>query len=227
MISVIGRMVARGGHVRQVDRAGDVNPYVLAPESYLRRQPAGLKLHIDHDTTWPIGEVVHLERSNSGIMMMGRVHDDLASLLRDHQWWLSDSVTCRRRGVIEYGSATLTEISLVGRTANMCTPPIRWSPSDIAVHDGGAPWGLPLAWHGTWHRAHERLVGAKYKRAAATLDILDLDPLGIVDEVLTDPEAARQRVEAAARRAAPAAAQPDDESRVYRHHAGGKVVSYT
>lgn len=190
-ISVIGQVCSSAGLVQEVDRAGDPIPWVMPANSYLRSQPARIPLYFDHDHSWEIGSVGHLERSRRGLMAVGRITADVGDLLSDGDWWLSDQVWCRAVGPLEKGHATMTELSLVRRTANLATRPVCWSRGDIATGSAGEPQ-MPLFWRDTWHRAAERMSAQRYRVAPKHLEIHDLDPLGIVDELLTDPVAARK-----------------------------------
>lgn len=192
MLTVIGQIVTAAGHVQQYDAAGDAIPYSMPANGYLRHQPKVIPLLFNHDHSWPLGLLCHLERSEAGgLMAVGRLmRDDLADLLEDGDWYFSDGTRCRPVGVMEFGHVQLTDVSLVRSTGNLCTPPIRWSRCDIAK-DSGQPLDLPLHWRACWNRAHARMVSARYKRAADTLTIHDLDRLGVVDELLTDPAYAR------------------------------------
>jgi hypothetical protein len=203
MISLIGQVVAHHGLVNGVDPVGAPEPYTLPANAYLRDQPAGLGLFFDHDTSWRIGDVEFLQRSRAdGLMMVGRVvRDDLADLLLDGDWYLSDGVNCRATGPLMKGHAQLREISLVRRSANVGSRPLRWARSDLGADAGSEPGNMPLNWYGCWTRAHEAIAARRYRRTPDRLAIVDLDPLGYVDEILTAPAAtlaaARRRAEAA------------------------------
>lgn len=209
-ITVIGQLTTNHGLVQQRDRAGDMDAWTMPAPSYLREQPAVVPVLMDHDWGWPVGAVGHLERSRAdGLLMVARVaNDDLGDLLADGPWFLSGGVRCAPTGVMQYGLAKLREVSIVRRTANVNTRPIRWSRSDIARDSGSEPHDMPLRWHDTWRRAHERMVGERYREKPAHLTIHDLDQLSIVDEVMTDPAAARRR---AGRRPEPPAPAPAPE----------------
>jgi hypothetical protein len=195
-LTVIGQVLAPAGLVQEQRIDGPV-PYVTKPGGYLREQPAPLALCLVHDRSDPVGVCVHLERSRKlGLMAVARVPDpegSVADLLSAGDWWLSDSVSARPIGGFEFARGRLNEISLVPRTANLGTRPVRWSRTDIAVDGGAQPRGLPLGWHDTWARAHERMASYTRRRAdRESLTIVDLDPLGVVDGLWSDPAAARR-----------------------------------
>lgn len=194
-ITVIGQLATTAGLVQQRDLAGDADPWTMPAPSYLRQQPAVVPVLMDHDWGWPVGTVGHLERAEAtGLLMVARLgNDDLGDLFADGDWFLSGGVRCAPTGVMEYGQVRFREISLVRRTANLGTKPIRWSRSDIATDSGSEPHDMPLRWHDTWRRAHDRMVTERYREKPAHLTIHDLDQLSVVDEVLTDPAAARRR----------------------------------
>jgi hypothetical protein len=113
----------------------------------------------------------------------------------------------------------------VRATANQSTRPLRWSPGDIADGSAGKPIGMPLSWYDTWSRAEARMDSDRFAfNRPERLPIHDLDPLSVIEEVLTDPAAARRR---AALRPAPAPAPPEQlPGRRYVRHLG-KVISFT
>ena len=51
---------------------------------------------------------------------------------------------------------------------------------------------MPLNWRDTWARAHEAMQSRAYRRADRR-PILDLDPLDVSDEILTDPAEAKRK----------------------------------
>jgi hypothetical protein len=91
---------------------------------------------------------------------------------------------------------------------------------------------MPINWYSTWDAGVERLNSYAYRhRRSDHLDIVDLDPLSIVDEVLTDPEAAiaRSRAMDTARTKVVLArmeGEPSGEERIYRHFTGGRVIGF-
>ena len=222
-ITVIGPLCTGRGLVQHYDAAGDAVPYARPANVYLRHQPAVIPVFFEHDDTWQLGNVGHLERSRSGLMAVSRIErDDLADLLIDGDWYFSDGTSARRSGLMKYGNCLLEELSLVRSTANVGTRPIAWARTDIATDSGGQPH-MPLTWRDTWKRAHERMssFSAKYRRADH-LTILDLDELDSVDEMLTDPVAARRLLDSRRTPTAKAttrtrATTNEDWSRVYRH----------
>lgn len=190
MLTLIGQVVTNQGLVHTVDaHGGNDERWSMPATAYRRRQPASLPVHFDHDRSWPVGQTTYLERSKADGLLAVAVleRDDLADLLSDGDWFISDSVRSRSVGLVERSGGILEELSLVRRTGNVNTLPLRWSRSD------GAPLGLPLNWHGPWRQAHERMSGARYRRAPDHLDIVDRDPLGLMDELLSgDVTYARQ-----------------------------------
>lgn len=210
MLTVIGQVVADAGLVSQVDAWGGHEPYRLPATGYERNQPRPLPLRYQHHEGFQLGEVGHLERSRaSGLMAVATIPDnDLADLLADGPWFLSDKVACRSVGPLTKGGARLHELSLVRKSANVNTRPIRYARTDIARNAGGHPAGLPLNWRSTWDRAHKAMSAYAYRRADH-LVIHDLDP--------ADLDAARARLRAAVARppARPSAApKPPARSRV-------------
>lgn len=219
MISFVGQLCTTAGLVQQRDLAGDPDPFTMTAVSYRREQPVPLPLVFDHDLSWPVGEVAYLERSRAdGLLVVGRIaRDDLADLL-DGEWYLSAGVRCVPSGPLEFGHVRMHEVSLVRKPANVNTHPLHWAPSDIARDAGSQPHGLPLNWRSTWGRAHEAMAARIYRRAPDRLAIVDLDQLDAVDEIMTDPAAARRRVEAAtAARPTPSAPDRSAEPRVRLH----------
>lgn len=210
MLTLIGQVVTPDGLVLKHDRAGEAVPYQLRANSYFRDQP-WLPLHFDHDRTWQIGQCEYLERSRStGLMMVGRIPDDsMGDFLAEHgPWYLSDSVDCRPIGTTVAVQGRLRELSLVRSSANLNTRPVAWSRIDIAM-DGGAQPPMPLPWRSCWDRAHQRMSTYAWRKADR-LTVHDVDRLDVVDEVLTDPVAARRRAAVVDAHAAtaPAAAKP-------------------
>jgi hypothetical protein len=172
-ISLIGQVTTSAGLVRGVD------PYDMPAASYRPRQRAALPLRIDHDKTWQVGTVGHLERSRaSGLMLVGRIDDDsMADMLEDGPWYLSDSTACLRTGLMEYGGGSLVEVSLVRQSANLNTRPLCWTVGDIAFNSCGRP-PMPLLWHDTWKRAEASMGRQRYRQAPDHLTILDIDGPG-------------------------------------------------
>jgi hypothetical protein len=196
MITVCGQICTRKGLVQNHPDTG-IDPYSMPSASYRRQQPVGVPLRFDHDPEWNVGEVVHLERSNAtGLMAVGVIEDDqLAPYLREHgPWYFSDLVVGKRMGPAELGQGRLGDVSLVRATANLNTRPVAWARHDITLEGGGAPRELPLFWHGTWQRAHERTRGARYSyERNDRLPIWDMDELTFAEEMITDPAAALAR----------------------------------
>jgi hypothetical protein len=227
MLTVCGQVCTFAGLVQKVDLAGVPHPSTTPSSTYLRHQPAVIPVHFDHDESWKLGEVVHLERSRRGLMMVARLDADVADLLNDGDWFISDGITSYSTGITTRGGVLIRELSLVRATANINTAPLCWSPGDIACGTAGAPFGLPLYWRDTWKRAGERASGMRYRPALDSLSIVDLDDLDAADEVLTDPAAARRQL-AVLRAELDALPRPTpirtrassnpSEDRVYAHH---------
>jgi hypothetical protein len=195
--SLIGQVCTSRGLIQQYDLAGDADAWSLPAVAYERAQRR-VPILVQHDETWPVGEVAYYERSKAdGLMMVGTIRDDLTDLLDDDDWHLSPEIESRRCGPFEYGHGKINEISLVRRTASIGTRPVRYARHDT-VGGGGAPRGLPLRWYDIWDRAHEQMHSDRYThRRDDSLRIHDIDPLDLVDEVLCDPEvAARVKAEA-------------------------------
>jgi hypothetical protein len=192
-IMLLGQVVRPEGMTLHANALGEVDDAAVIPAvAFMRRQPADLGVHFDHDQTWRLGRVSYLERSDRhGLMAMATIDADIGDLLDEHgPWYWSDGITCKRLGQSIYRhQAQLREISLVRRSGNCGTPPVVWSP-----HSGEPP--MPLLWRSTWQRGLAAIAYAKYHRSD-TLDIVDRDPLGIVDEVMTDPDTARAKARAA------------------------------
>ena len=189
MLTIIGQVVAHAGHVHQRDPDGTMVPYTMPPDRYFREQPAPIPLHFDHDRTWTIGSVGHLERSRSqGLLIVGTLpNDDLADLLADGPWYLSDSTLGKPIDShrLDWVGRSIKEISLVRRTANLGTRPLVWSPHD------GQP-SMPLYWRSCWAATLAAMSTARYRKAPDHLTIVDLDPLDSIDEMRTDPAGARR-----------------------------------
>jgi hypothetical protein len=185
MITVIGQVCGIEGLVQTVDRAGTPDPYTLPAASYLTKQSARLPLRIDHDKTWQVGTVGHLERSrSSGLMLVGTIPDDaLGELLADGPWFLSDSVITAPDGVMRRRDGYLVEVSLVRRTANLNTRPVCWAVGDIAANSCGRP-PMPLLWHDTWKRAEASMGQHRYRQAPDHLSIVDVD--GVKDQAVLE-----------------------------------------
>jgi hypothetical protein len=221
MITIIGQAATHAGLVQQRDLAGDPNPFTLRPAGYLREQPVPIPVHFDHDDTWLLGSVDYLERSNDdGLLVVGRIaNDDLADVLDDGPWYLSARTRCVPLGTMEYGLARIREVSLVRHPANLRIKPVRWARHDIGTSAGSEPHDMPLRWYDTWHRAHERLSGQRYRKMPEHLVIADIDPLDAFDEVLTDPAGAARHRAAATTAARPKPTPPvrPDSPRVRLH----------
>ena len=224
-IKLIGQVVGHAGLVQNVEADGTPTPYTMRPDRYLREQPATIPLHFDHDRTWTIGTVGHLQRSRSqGLLMVGTLpDDDLADLLADGPWYLSDSTTARPLDEhrLEWSGRQIKEISLVRRSANLNTRPIAWS-----RHDGQPP--MNLYWRSCWDDACKAMTSSRYRRAPDHLTIVDLDGLEPIDEMWTDPAAARRAAIGLLETELATRAEPDAfaDGPVHRH-TFGTVLSFT
>ena len=190
-LHLIGQLATHRGLVQQRDAVGTLDSWTMPANAYVRQQRR-VPLLVEHD--WQVGEVQYLQRSRaSGLLMVATADDNIADLLRDHEWHLSAGVRCHETGFSahgsEFGLATLREMSLVGRPANVGTGKVHWSTA------AGAPHGLPLNWRSCWEEAHEAMPGYKYRRHDG-LRIHDVDELDLYDEVMTDPESARAKIRA-------------------------------
>lgn len=216
-ICVIGQVVTSQGFVHTVDRFGDNPQYWQMPAvAYRRSQPANIGVHFDHDRSWRVGSATYLERSKAdGLLAMAVLErDDLVDMLNDGPWFISDSVRSSRVSEFERSGGVLEELSLVRQTGNVSTRPVRWSFSD------GAPAGLPLNWRDSWKRGHEHMTRTRYRVAPDHLTIHDLDRLSTIDELLTDPSAARRLLDS--QRPIPMA-----RSTTRDHDDGGKLLRRT
>jgi hypothetical protein len=117
--------------------------------------------------------------------------DNLASVLSDGPWYWSEGVRLVRSGKpLDFTHGVISEVSLVRSTANIATRAVCWSRHDLATDAGGRPIGLPLMWHDTWRRAHERMSKHRYRNAPSRMTILDLDPVApapVAAKVRTGP----------------------------------------
>jgi hypothetical protein len=235
MATLIGQIATdrNGGLIQHRNASGDVSEvHFLAPLGYLRHQPARIPLLVGHDEGWEVGEVGHLERSKAeGLLAVAHVRDDAAELLSDGEWFLSAGVTTRSLTPRRWERGLLSEISL-GRDPAACSiRPVCWSPHT------GAPSSdsMPLGWYRAWHEGVDRIARAKY-RSAEGLEINDVDHLDLIDEGITDPAAAEQRLEELKRSAPPRpqrttavradrALQFAEGGKVYRHATGGFLVA--
>lgn len=206
MLTVLGQVVAPEGLAVHLDALGDAASATIAPAlAYKRHQAVDLPVYLDHDTSWRLGSGKYLLRSERlGLMAVAVLDADVEDLLADGPWFWSDSITSHRLGDTLYRtSVELRELSLVRATANCRTSPVVWANVDIATSGGGAQPPMRLAWRSVWERAAQALEGQRYRRAAQHLSIVDLDPLDPVSEILTDPDAARQRAAARPTRPSP------------------------
>src|SRR5262249_48101909 len=153
-------------------------------------QRRDIPVYMDHDETWRLGTVEHLERSKRlGLLAFARLEVDVADLLADGRWHWSDGITSYRPGDTRHReNVELREGSLVRATANLGTGAVVFST------DERAPRSMPMAWDDTWERGVAAVQSRRYRRAADTLDVVDLDVLDLFDERRTDPEAARVRL---------------------------------
>jgi len=159
-------------------------PGTLTPGDYVDAQPADLPVLVDHDTDFRAGAALYLERrASSGLLVVAQVRADLADYLDEHgPWFCSPSFHVTKRNTISSTSAHLDEIFLVRSPASLGLQPCRFSRHDLRLDGGGAPAGIPTAWHNTWARAHTAM-SSPTRRRAAHLDIVDVD----VDELLARP----------------------------------------
>src|SRR4051794_35870318 len=194
-ITLIGQLATRLGLAVQYDRAGDADHFTMPADLFRREQPAELPLRMGHDDQWQIGTVRYLERSRADGLPVGATVDvDMADLWAEHgPHFLSPRLTCAPTGrPPEHGHRRLSGGSAVKRPATRWTKPVLWS--DIALGSGGGdPAGMPLAWHDTWARAHERAAVERYRRRAEHLVIHDVDPLDLASEAVSDPAGVRRR----------------------------------
>lgn len=196
--TLIGQAASTAGHIVKYDRAGNAEHSALPAVGFLRRQPVGIPLQLGHDGD-RIGTVRYLERSAAGgLVAVATVdHDHWAEHLTEFApFYMSAGVRCVPTGrPLELGHAMMRELSIVKNPGGRCLRPVLWSPIDLGG-GGGDPAGMPLAWHDTWARAHERAAVERYRVRPEHLAIHDVDELGFVDEYNTDPAGARQRLEA-------------------------------
>ena len=199
-IVVIGQLATSEGALGHVDRAGDVEPSWLPAIGYLRHQPASVPVLVDHDEGFRVGRVEHLERSKvDGLLAVCRLDVDMADMLSDGDWFLSSHVNCLNLGDKRHSErALLSEVSLTRKPALYGACKVRWARSTLAPQ-----WMRPLRWYDTWARGCEAMTTAAYRRAKR-LQINDLDRLDFVDELVTDPSAARRRAALAAPAVKPA-----------------------
>jgi hypothetical protein len=231
--TVLGQIIAPNGWAHHTNTLGEVvRSSVCEPIAYQRHQPADLPVYFAHDDTWRLGRVRHLERSNRfGLVAVATLDADVADLLADGPWYWSDRMTCRHVSLTPQRSdAQLVEVSLVRATANCGTRPVVSAPGDLL--DGEPRTGLTLWQRDTWQRAALAVEATRYRTAPDHLDIVDLDPLDLVDEWRTDPDAGKARLRATidsrqAAKLAPVSRTVDDQfGRVYRHSLGGRVAAF-
>jgi hypothetical protein len=230
MISLIGQLATVDGSYRHIDLAGDARYGRLAAIDYQRQQPARIPLLMFHDTGWEVGSVDWLDRDvdGYGLLAVGRIRDDLADMLEDgSDWYLSAAVAGRPTGSGKLERCLIEEVSLGRSPALMGARPISWCRGDLA--EGGHPTGVNLYWRDAWSRAGEHVAGSRYRSAPSHLVIHDVRQLDWADEWRTDPEAARvemNEVKAKARSTPPPSSVPRTAERVYRHRAGGAVLTF-
>lgn len=175
--TIIGQVATASGRSQQFDLAGVGSPFTLPAANFRPMQPRLRLLH-DHDETWDLGGqgVVHLERSAvDGLLCVATIDVDLSEMLANGEWFMSGGVRTTPTGApLEFGHGKLHEVSLVRKPAMLGTHPLRWSRTNIVTDSGGAPHGLPMRWHDTWQRAHQRATSYRFQRADFLL-IEDVD----------------------------------------------------
>ncbi len=225
-VSIIGQVCTSRGLCQQIDGLGQPEPYETPANRFFRSQPNPIPIHVNHQKDWKLGEVVHLERSQTtGLLAVAVLDADVEDYLRDHEWHFSDGISCRSSGVLGMDKIgiKLRELSLVAKTGNLGTRPIYASRGDIAQGTAGAPAGLPLRWHDAWKRAGERSSLARYRRRPESMEIHDVDRLSIVDEALTDPHGDIARMWIGSPPPAPVLPKARATSEAY----GGKVFRHS
>jgi len=178
-ITVFAQVATPVGHGCQWDLAGDPDPFNLPASGFRQNQPKWIPVHVEHETDWTLGHVVHLERSTvDGLLAVAVLDADIADLLSDGRWYVSPGVRVRSTGTMQFGDAVIDELSLVRRPASINTQPVRWSRSDVRTDSGGAPHGMPLRWHDLHRRAHLLATSYTHQRRATELTILDVEASG-------------------------------------------------
>jgi hypothetical protein len=176
-ITVVAQVATPRGFCQQTtDLAGDPDSFWLPASGFQHLQPKNLRVLMDHDEGFAVGHVVHLERSAiDGLLAVGVLDVDIADMLSDGPWFVSPRVRTSG-GPLQLGCAQLREISLTRSPATVNTLPVKWSHTDIRTTSGGAPFGLPLRWHGALDRAHARCTSYAHRRMDSLLiDDLDLE----------------------------------------------------
>src|SRR5437870_5497841 len=121
-ISFAGQLATVRGHAQQHDRAGTPDPFTVPSSSFFVRQPRHLPVFLNHDRTWQVGEIVHLERSAStGLLAVGVLDVDLADMLADGPWHLSPDIHAVEVDPMRYDFAAISEVSLTRSPATLGT----------------------------------------------------------------------------------------------------------
>jgi hypothetical protein len=210
-ISVLGPVVSPTGLAIHYDAFGEPEQIAYTPPlAYAAHQPAPIAVHLEHDTSWQLGEVVALERSDQlGLFAAATLTADAADLLAEHgPWYWSDRISSYGDGPYRAG-IEIRELSLVPATANTRTKPVAWATGDFDPE----PRPLNLWWRDSWQRAKAARGQSRYRRAPDVMDIVDLDRQAL-------DAAVAAAMPQAVRRPSFARSAAADEARRYIHRTG-------
>lgn len=121
-----------------------------------------------------IGRVLHLERSDAGVMAVGLCDVDAVDLLDDGDWFAAPVTRGVGRNDGTSIGVRLGAVTLQRSAPEIGAAPIVWSRSDLSRDVGLAPPRMRVGWYGVWERGAE-ILGAPSTMRASHLVLLDLD----------------------------------------------------
>jgi hypothetical protein len=190
----IGQVCTSEGALQWANGLGQVDEVAWCPAvNYRRSQPPAVAT-IAHCPDWQVGSVVAYQRSRrSGLLAALTIRSDHRDFLTGDNWYLSPDVHWDAPNPMQKERAEIRTLSIVRTPASAQTRPLCFASLDAFRSPQGMPWdGEKL-----WTRAKGLALGARYRSAPKSLEVDDLDELTIVEEMATDKEAGRLRLDAA------------------------------